>query len=133
MKATPFFTLMLAGTVSLTLPMPLLAVQPANIVVSARANIRDIEYSYAGQERMQKARSMLTSMFPAGSSVATATKELSQSGAHCRPDHQGLMSCTFSGFEGVDDHLHDVVWTVRLNAQGGKISDLNVTRDSIGS
>lgn len=122
---------------SLALTGALMASAPA-AARDARAMVhrtfRDLEYGYSGSERLDVARTLLSQEIPAGTDISTAREAVRRAGAHCGAAIAGGQTrCTFATFDGVDDHLHDVVWTVRLDSRNGRIVGLDVARDSIGS
>ncbi|WP_022692220.1 hypothetical protein [Sphingomonas oryzagri] len=117
----------------------MLAIAPAqahgaDIVVVGHPTFRDLEFDYSGADRVAAARSSLDALIPAGTDTAMARAIVRKEGAHCRDAvNDGETRCTFGSFDGVDDHLQDIVWTVKLNSQAGKISDLSVARETFGS
>ena len=105
-----------------------------DIVVKAHRTFRDFEYAYNGNEAVDGANAALNARIPAGMATSAARAIVRKAGANCDDAvDNGQTRCTFTGFEAVDDQLHDVIWTVRLNSQDGRIAGLNVARESIGS
>jgi hypothetical protein len=116
-----------------------LAVAPAHatnpeIVVVGHPTFRDLEFNYDSADRVSAARSSLAALIPVGTDTGTARAIVRKEGAHCRDQvNDGETRCTFGSFDSIEDHLQEIVWTVKLNSQAGKVADLAVTRESFGS
>lgn len=105
-----------------------------DIVVKAHATFRDLEYDYDDSDRVERAKAWLKASIPEGLEVFAARAIVRDQGAHCGAAVQdGQTRCVFSSLESVEDHLHDVVWTVQLNSRHGRIASVDVSRSSIGS
>lgn len=129
-KGTPYLaSMVLAGS--------MLALAPAaaqDVVVRAHSTFRDLEYGYQGQERLDRASAALSARIPAGTPISAARATVTDEGAHCgAATDDGQTRCIFTGFAADNEHLHDIVWTVRLNSRGGRIVDFNVARKSVGA
>jgi hypothetical protein len=122
---------------SLVIPAALFASVPVlarDIVVKAYPTFRDLEFELSGQNRVDVARASIRSRIPVGTPTTTARTVIRSAGAHCGALYEdGRTKCRFSSFEAVEDHLHDVVWTVGLDSQNGLVSHVDVARESIGS
>jgi hypothetical protein len=104
------------------------------IVVSGHpVTFQGLEYGYSGQDRIDQANSYFRSAIPAGSSVTDARILLTKAGARCSDRPGAALRCTANSFEAVDDMLHDVSWTVRVDRDGNAVTGLSIGRSSIGS
>jgi hypothetical protein len=117
--------------------MASVAVAPSSaqdIVVTGHPSFRDIEFKYDVDQREKIAKSILDASISMGTETTTARQLVREEGGLCaKAATDGRTRCTFSMFEAVEDHLHDVVWTIQLNSQEGRIVDLAVARESLGS
>ncbi len=123
--------------VSLLVPAALSASVPViarDIVVSAHPTFRDFEFDYSGQNRINIAKASFGARIPVGTPTATARETMRMAGAHCdAAADNGQTKCSFGSFEAIEDHLHDVVWTIGLDSQNGQVARIDVTRESLGS
>ena len=121
----------LLGPAALFASVPVVA---RDIVVTAHPTFRDLEFDYSGQDRIDIAKASFRARIPAGTPTATAQETMRTAGAHCGvAADNGQTKCSFGSFEGVEDHLHDVVWTIGLDSQNGQVAHVDVTRESLGS
>ena len=113
-----------------------LAVMAALLPVAAMAHdltFRDLEYTYAGDERVDVARRTFAAELPAGTPIDQATAVLRRADARCHVAREGdAVKCTFASQESVDDFVHDVMWTVVLRNQDGKLAGMSIDRSSVG-
>lgn len=122
-------SLILAGTM-----LALAPVTAQSLAVKAHPTFRDLEYGDSVSGRLESARTLLNARIPVGTDISVARAIVSNEGARCGAAvENGQTRCTFSGFDGIEDHLHDIVWTIDLNSQNGRVADLDVTRASVGS
>ncbi|WP_156428168.1 hypothetical protein [Novosphingobium sp. FSW06-99] len=106
----------------------------ADIVVNGHTTFSDIEYTNDAGDRVPAMRASLNAQIPVGTPISAARTIVRRMGAHCgEAASDGQTKCTYNSFESIEDHLHDVAWTVRLNSQQGKVFGLDVARESIGS
>jgi hypothetical protein len=126
-----FYRPVLAALAVLGAAAPALA-QP--IVVSGHpVTFQGLEYGYSGQDRIAEANAYFHDAIPAGSSASDARALLTKAGAHCADRNGAQLRCTANSFEAVDDMLHDVSWTVKIDRDGDAVTGLSVDRASIGS
>ena len=125
------FIATLAITVAL---IPFTPVIAQDIIVTAYPTFRDLEFDYNGQDRVGIAKASLRNRIPVGTPTETARARMRTAGAHCgAASNDGQTKCSFSSFESVEDHLHDVVWTIGLSSQHSQVMRIDVTRESLGS
>lgn len=95
---------------------------------------RDIEFDYPKDERLDAAKSQFGAELPVGTPIAQAQAVLHHAGARCRLAKVGDgFVCTFSMQDAPDNHLHDIIWTVRLGQTAGRLTALTFDRASYGS
>jgi hypothetical protein len=109
----------------------------ALLPVSAMAHdltFRDLEFTRSGDERVDVARRTFAAELPTGTPIDQAEAVLRRADARCHtPRAAGDVTCTFSSQEAVDDFMHDVMWTVVLHTQAGKLTGLSIDRTSVGA
>jgi hypothetical protein len=92
---------------------------------------RGLEHRYAGQARMAAAHEHFNSVIPAATPLHEARATLERAGARCQTGE--TLTCSHHSFDGVDNMLHQVVWTVEAQHKDGAVTGLDIQRQSIGS
>jgi hypothetical protein len=125
---TPTFLRTLA--IPLTLGAALFAAAPGS-AAGDQLTFRGLEHRYAPKERLAVATDHFNMAIPAATPLHEARATLEKAGARCRDG--ATLTCTHNSFDGVENMLHQVVWTVEAQHDGGAVTGLQVNRESIGS
>jgi hypothetical protein len=116
------------------LPFAALALLAPMTAQAHDLTFRDLEFTWSGDERVDVARRTFAAELPTGTPIAQAEAVLRRADARCHtPRRPDQVTCTFSSQEAVEDHLHDVMWTVVLHNRDGKVAGLSIDRTSVGS
>lgn len=95
---------------------------------------RDIEFDYPKDERVAVARQQFGAELPIGTPIPTAESVLRNADAHCpAPRITNSLVCTFRMQDAPYNHLHDIVWTIRVTEASDKLTALAIDRQSYGS
>jgi hypothetical protein len=95
---------------------------------------RDIEFDYPKDERVAVARQQFGAELPIGTPIPTAETVLLHADAHCpAPRVANSLVCTFTMQDAPYNHLHDIVWTIRVTEASDKLNALAIDRQSYGS
>jgi hypothetical protein len=113
-----------------TLGAALFAAAPGSAATD-HLTFRGLEHRYSGQERIATAHQHFNTLIPAATPLHEARATLEKAGARCQAGT--TLTCTHNSFDGVDNMLHQVVWTVEAQHADGAVTDLKIHRQSIGS
>jgi hypothetical protein len=113
-----------------TLGAALFAAAPGSAATD-HLTFRGLEHRYAGEARLETANRHFNTLIPAATPLHEARATLEKAGARCQTG--ATLTCTHNSFDGVDNMLHQVVWTVEAQHDGGAVTGLQIQRQSIGS
>jgi hypothetical protein len=113
----------------LALGAALLAAAPGS--AADRLTFRGIEHLHPLKSRLPVAHAHFNGAIPAATPLAEARATLEKAGARCQAGP--TLTCTHSSFDGVENMLHQIVWTVEARHADGAVTGLDIRRQSIGS